>query len=482
MEVSRIIKNLEDYNQISSDKELDLIIGDLSKFYFEDFIYIDYVGNSKSLDIRELFRKLIDKIDAEINEESIEKNVAIVKSLISIFQKGLNEINLVYFFIFLYSNSRIKLDIGDLAGKYDLNDGFNEILIKIFGILDSIKIHVDDDALSMYFDKLNVFNEEKTLVTSLRQIDFEKYNPLLKNNKFFLPNHFYQMIEVLQEYNLELFEKLLTSENVFTLVLIIKCMSFKQINSFFINHNEIKEKALLCFLMKFLRISSGDRKNYQDIIVDMCIQLYQLNKTLFEELMNMFMYNEFFNEVMGLMLCELPEEDINILIETIPLSDNIHWIGVRTKMLDKCKNCEKSNYILELVHKKWNVYLLNSFNEKERALNILCTDFCNFIVSYYLRKYDDEKLLDSMKDLFIKLRNLDCEWSYNITHHRNKFFTYYSKLFILSVIYGFNELHDAEIKELYNEFYENYVLFKKFLDTRSENFLDRFEENVMGEL
>lgn len=128
------------------------------------------------------------------------------------------------------------------------------------------------------------------------------------------------------------------------------------------------------------------------------------------------------------------------------------------------------------------IYCINYFNEKERALNILCTDFCNFIVSYYLRKYDDEKLLDSMKDLFIKLRNLDCEWSYNITHHRNKFFTYYSKLFILSVIYGFNELHDAEIKELYNEFYENYVLFKKFLDTRSENFLDRFEGNVVGEL
>ena len=243
MEVSRMIKNLEDYNQISSDNELDLIIGDLSKFSFEDFIYIDYVGNSESLDIRELFRKLIDKIDSEINEESIEKKVAIVKSLISIFQKGLTEFNLVYFFIFLYANSQIKLDIGDLADKYDLNYGFNEILIKIFEILDNIKIQVDDDALSMYFDKLNVFNEEKTLVTSLRQIDFEKYNPLLKNNKFFLPNHFYQMIEVLQEYNLELFEKLLTSDNAFTLVLIIKCMSFKQINAFFINHNEIKEKT-----------------------------------------------------------------------------------------------------------------------------------------------------------------------------------------------------------------------------------------------
>ena len=91
------------------------------------------------------------------------------------------------------------------------------------------------------------------------------------------------------------------------------------------------------------------------------------------------------------------------------------------------------------------------------------------------------KVLNLMKDLFIKLRNLDCDWSYNITHLSNKFFVYYSKLFIFSVIYGFNELEDDEIKELYNEFYENYVLFKKFLDTRTENFLDRFKMNVVGE-
>lgn len=367
MEISRIINNLKDFNQILSDNELDLILEELSKFSSEDFIYIDYVGNSKNLDIRELFRKLDNKIDTGINEESIENKVAIVKSLISIFQKGLKEINLIYFFIFLHANSRINLPIGELVKKYELNEGLNKILIKIFEILDNIKIKVDDEALSMYFDKLNALNEEKTLITSLRQIDFEKHSPLLKYNKFFLPNHFYQMIEVLQDYNLELFEKLLTSDKVFTLVLIIKGMSFNQINFFFITHTEIKEKTLLCFLMKFLRITSKDKKNYYYLLVNMCIQLYQLNKTLFKGLMDIFMYNdEIFNEVMGSMFCELSKKDINILIESIPLNDKIHLIDVRTKMLDKCRDCENSNYIFELIYKKWNNYLLNSFNEKKR--------------------------------------------------------------------------------------------------------------------
>ena len=63
MEISRIINNLEDFNQVSSDNDLDLIIEDLSKFSFEDFIYIEYVGNSENLDVRELLRKLINKID-----------------------------------------------------------------------------------------------------------------------------------------------------------------------------------------------------------------------------------------------------------------------------------------------------------------------------------------------------------------------------------------------------------------------------------
>ncbi|MDD6776229.1 MAG: hypothetical protein PUD86_02915 [Methanobacteriaceae archaeon] len=481
MEISRIISNLEDFNQISSDNNLDLIIEDLSKFSFEDFIYIEYVGNSQSLDVRELLRKLINKIDVVFKKNSIEKKVAIIKSLVQIFQKGLNEINLSYFFIFLYANSRIDLPIGDLVNKYDLNDEFNEILIKIFEILNNIKIHVADEALSMYFDKLNDINEEETLITYLRQIDFEKYNPLIKNNKFILPNHFYQMIYVLQKYNLELFEQLLTLDNVFSLLLIIKCMSFNQINSFFINHDEIKEKTLLCFLMKFLR-ASGDIEDYHDLVVEMCIQLYQLNKTLFNGLMNIFMYNEFFNEVMGAMFCKLSKEDLNILIESIPLNDNVKLIEVRTKMLKECSECENSEYVFELIHIKWNNHLLNSFNEKNKGLNILCTDFCNFIIDYYFHKYDDDKLLDSMKKLFVKLKNLDNEWSYNILHHRNKFFVYYSKLFIFSVIYEFNKLNDDEIKVHYNEFYEEYVLFKKFLDNKKENFLDRFEENLLGKL
>lgn len=482
MEISRIINDWEDLNQVSSDNDLDLIIGDLSKFSFEDFIYIEYVGNSQSLNLRKLLRKLINKIDNAFKENSIEKKVAIIKSLVQIFQKGLNEINLSYFFIFLHANSRIDLPIDELVNKYDLNKEFNEILIKIFEILDNIKIHVADEALSMYFDKLNVLNWEETLITSLREIDFEKNNPIIRNNKFILPNHFYQMSYVLQKYNLELFEKLLTSDNVFTLVLIIKCMSFNQINLFFINHDKIKEKTLLCFLMKFLRESSEDIENYYDMIVEMCICLYKLNKTLFNGLMDIFMYNEFFNEVMGAMFCKLSKEDLNILIESIPLNENVELIEVRTKMLNKCMECENSKYIFELIYNNWNNYILNSFNEKNNGLNILCTDFCNFIIAYYFHKYDDDKLLNSMKELFIKLKNLDSEWSYNILHHRNKFFVYYSKLFIFSAIYEFNKMDDDEIKACYNEFYEEYVLFKKFLDNKKEDFLDRFEENLLGKL
>lgn len=482
MEISRIIDNLEDFNQISSDNELDLILEELSKFSFEDFIYIEYVGNSKYLDIRELFSELDTKIYLAFNEESLEKKVATVKSIISIFQKGFYEINLSHFFIFLYANSQINLPISELVEKYNLNEAFNEILTKIFGILDSIKIQAGDEALSMYFDKLNALNKDETLITSLRQIDFEKNNPLIINNKFLLPNHFYQMIEVLYDYNLELYEKLLTSDNAFTLVLIIKCMSFNQIHSYFINHDEIKEKTLLCFLMKFLGINSEDRENYYDMIVKMCIQLYQLNKPLFRGLMDIFMNKEFFNEVMGSMFCELSKEDLNILIESIPLDYSIRWIDIRTKMLDKCRDCENYSYILELIHEKWSNYLLLCFNEKKRSFNILCTDFCNFIIAYYFHKYDNEKLLSSMKELFIKLKNLDSEWSYNIFQHKNKFFVYYSKLFIFSVIYDFNKLDDDKIKVFYNEFYEEYVLFKKFIDNKNENFLDKFEENLKGKL
>lgn len=480
MEISRIINDLEEFNQISSDNELNLILEELSEFSPEDFIYIDYVGNSKNLDMMELFRKLVNRIDVEINEGSIKKKVAIIKSLIPIFQKGLNEINLVYFFIFLYANSRIKMPIYELVRKYDLNDKFDKILVLIFEILDNYKIRAVDKALSRYFDKIRVRNEEETLIASLKQIDFEKDSYLLKFGKYSLPIHFYQMIDVLQEHNLELFEKLLTSDNVYTLILIIKCMSFNQIDLFSINHNKIKEKTLLCFLMKFLNVASKSRKNsYYDVILDLSIRLYQLNNTLFKGLMDIFAHDEFFNEIMGSMFCKLPKEDINVLVDLIQLSNNVKYIDVRSKMLDKCMECENFKYILKLIYEKWRFHLSNFSNYEKIALNILCTDFCNFIVAYYFYQYDIENLLNSMKDLFIILKNLDSEWSKDIIHHKNKFFVYYSELFIISVIYDYNNLDDDEVKELYNEFYEEYFLFKKFLDDEKENFLDKFEDNLL---
>lgn len=479
MEISGIINNLEDYNQISSDNELDSIIEELSRFSFEDFIYVDDLLNINNIDIMELFEKFINIIYLKMNEDSVEKKVSIFKSLISIFQKGLTEINIVYFFIFLHANSILNIPIGELVKKYDLNEGFNEILIKIFEILNNIKIQLSDVTLSMYFDKEFVLNEEKTIITFLNQVDFQKDNCLLKFNKCYLPNHFYQIIEILYEYKLELFEKLLTSDNIFTLVFIIKVMSLDQINKFLIKYDDIKEKTLLCFLIKFLRITSDDRNNYYDTIVNISIQLYQLNKTLFILLMDIFMSDEFFNEVLGSMFCELSKEDLNILIDSISLNENVHLIDVRTKMLERCRNCENFNSILELIYKKWEKYLSRLFNEKKRSLNILCTDYCNFVVEYYFIKYDDEELITSMKELFIKLKNLDSEWSYNITHHRNKFLVYFSKLFILSVIYGFKTLEDNEIKEFYKDFYDEYVLFKKFLDCKKENILVIFKDNLL---
>ena len=85
-----------------------------------------------------------------------------------------------------------------------------------------------------------------------------------------------------------------------------------------------------------------------------------------------------------------------------------------------------------------------------------------------------------MKELFTKLKNLDSEWSYNFIHHKNKFFVYYSKLFIFSVIYKFKNLIDEKNKDMYIDFYRDYVLFKNFLDINEENFLDKFEENLLN--
>lgn len=479
MDISELISNLDDYDEIKSNKETDSIIEELSKFSMEDFIYLEYVGNNEYLKIRDLFESLTHEIYLELKKDDLEKKVAIVKSLIKVFQKGVGEIDSCSFLIFLHANCQVNLSIDDLLLNLDLKNEFSRVIIELSKIVENIKLDVVDTALSLYFDKLNALNKEKSLLKVLNQIDFDKYSPLIKNNPFILPNHFYGMIDALHKYGFGLLENiLLSTDNIFTLIFIIKCMSLTEIDSFFI-HKDIGEKTLVSFLMKFLMEDNKNKTDYSNSIVDMCIRLYNLNKNLFNEFMDIFWYDEFFNEILGLMLCDLPKKDIKFLINNFPFSNNMNMIKVRTKMLDNCSGCENIEYILELIHEKWKFYIFDSFNEKERLFNILITDFCNFITLFYFNKYDNEKLLISMKELFIKLKNLDNEWSYNLIQHRNKFFVYYSKLFIFSVIYKeFNMLVNDEIKEFYSYFYYEFVVYKKFLDDNNENFLKQFEENL----
>lgn len=53
------------------------------------------------------------------------------------------------------------MPIGNLVKKYNLEGKFEEILIKIFKVLNNIKIQIVDEAFSMYFDKLNNINEKE---------------------------------------------------------------------------------------------------------------------------------------------------------------------------------------------------------------------------------------------------------------------------------------------------------------------------------
>ena len=84
----------------------------------------------------------------------------------------------------------------------------------------------------------------------------------------------------------------------------------------------------------------------------------------------------------------------------------------------------------------------------------------------------------SIKELFKRVKYLDSDWSTNITQHKNKFYVYFTKIFILSVIFEYKNLKDDEIKIYSEEFIQDYSIHKNIADTFGEYCLKEVQKNM----
>ena len=167
------------------------------------------------------------------------------------------------------------------------------------------------------------------------------------------------------------------------------------------------------------------------------------------------------------------------LIDEFPIRWYIEEKKDKKILLEHCDEEKKSfNTLLELTYEKWENYLnnLNKSNKQILSLKDVLTNFSDFILYNYVRR-DDEKISHEMKETFKNIGYLPSEWTYNLDTYKNRFYIYYSKLYILTFAYEYKKLNNNKIKRLYEEILENTCVKELFINT-DYNSINMIKENI----
>ena len=171
---------------------------------------------------------------------------------------------------------------------------------------------------------------------------------------------------------------------------------------------------------------------------------------------------ELFNDAIGLFICDLSEEDIQTIIEQLPINWFYQNKDYRRNILESCNQDSKNySFLLNQLHEKRRVYLKELLKNDDRALILrsALTDLCSCDLYYYIDFFNDEQIIIKITETLNLMKDMQSEWFYSYVHCANTFYVYYSELLILSIVYNFKNLENYEIRGLFKE-----VIKKDFIE------------------
>lgn len=487
MEILELIENIGKYPNIDSDEKLDNLLKQLSECEIEDFFYYEFSVNEKYTCISNYFYSIDNIISIHnLNSESEEYLISILKSIIPYFKEGIKNSDIVKFLIFYHCSIYIKIDIKLLVNKYNLNIEFDRLLEKIAKIFKTIKIK----PLNSLNDNNNYFLKETKIDFNMnnmahinsqfRLINLEKHNYLINAKTISFSNLIYHFILFFKNENFKLFkETIIELDCLLMIQLFVKVCSLEEISKIYDSQLITNECLHFCLLKKILDKDYQKTLKYVELAGNILLQIFYSNKNFFKNLIPIFQFRELLYECMGLIINKLESNEIEFLIETLPINPFSQKNHVK-KMLISLDNT-KDSYLetLQLVFNKRNKYLTEQLTNRENSITLdqSLTNCCDFTLTYYLDVYDDELLLKLIKNILTTIKFINSEWFYDFRNYSNQLTVYYSNLFILSFAYKYKKLNDNAIQSLFketilNNFFRNEFdeLLNGTISQMSENF------------
>jgi hypothetical protein len=308
----------------------------------------------------------------------------------------------------------------------------------------------------------------------------EQNSFLFHHFKVYTPKLLCGLIKIFKDVNFELFnETLLKLDNLLVVGLFVKELSNDEILDIYSKNNINNINVLFVFFKRFL---DSDHIQYKGIIKDIMFDFLELDLEIFKKLIRLFKANYLFNCAMGALVSFNDLSDISSIINEFGLNMRPHegLLNVRKCFLNNINKSSKNYWkLLEIIYLNWNNKLNMILEEDGESFDLLCSDFYHFILRFYFEYYTDEIIVKEMNLYFNKLNNMSSEWTKNIINYKNKIHVYFTRLFILSKIYGIKKIHDNCIEINFLNLKSNRFLIEILLNKNAKKVLHQLEENIM---
>lgn len=470
MENQLTLEEIKEYNYVDSNTVLDGLLSKLKEFDFDDFLYLRHPFTDKFFKLSGLF----DKLDRELysrkyldkdSREYKEFRVSIFKSSFSYFENGVKNVDLVSFLLFFRVNSFLNIDIDCLVKNSSYASKFNNLLWNLAFEMGKINILIMDlDSCNHHknsakkWEVVFASKDLESLNSMFKLINLEEV-PDLTNSPDLISSYLsLELISFLKEHDYSLFIRtILELDDFLAIILFVKLCTFEDIECIYKN-NEIRNELLMfCFIKKILDEKYDIVKDYSYLVKDILIQIFHSNRKLFNNLINLYHDKELFNEAIGLFICDLSKDDIQTIIEQLPINWFYQNKDYRRKILEICNQDSKNyTFLLNQLHEKRRTYLKELLNDDTALiLKSALTDLCSCDLYYYIEFFNDEQIIIKITETLNLMKDIYSEWFYSDVHCTNTFYVYYSDLLILSIVYNFKNLENYEIRDLSKEVIKN---------------------------
>lgn len=224
--------------------------------------------------------------------------------------------------------------------------------------------------------------------------------------------------------------------------------------------------------------------NLSKAIYNQLIEIKKNDFKFLKQTISHFDRNILFNSALGRFLTTVSILELEEIVNDSMLIDKYDYKNKarRSLLVYYAKNGTdlQLNHFVKLVYTKWELFFEALFNDDDfYTNNLLLTDYCEFIVEYYVSLKTDDEIIESFLDLLNKISSINCIWFKNSVNQISHFYLYLSKLYLLSYAFQVKNIINENINLNFVYLKNDAIILSKFdRDDNLEKYLTIINENL----